>query len=220
MFRDRAEAGRLLAKRLARYANQPGVLILALPRGGVVVGFEIARALQAPLDIFIVRKLGVPGQEELALGAIASGGVRVLNAEIVRLLNISESEIEAIAAQEQRELERRERLYRGERPAPEVRGRTVIVVDDGIATGMTTVAALTALRKQQPARLIVAVPVAPFSTCQELSGQAEEVVCLRTPELFFAISQWYQEFPQTSDEEVRELLDRALGEKSAASREP
>ena len=155
MFRDRAEAGRLLAKRLARYANQPGVLILALPRGGVVVGFEIARALQAPLDIFIVRKLGVPGQEELALGAIASGGVRVLNAEIVRLLNISESEIEAIAAQEQRELERRERLYRGERPAPEVRGRTVIVVDDGIATGMTTVAALTALRKQQPARLIV-----------------------------------------------------------------
>ncbi|MBI3894826.1 MAG: phosphoribosyltransferase [Acidobacteria bacterium] len=216
MFRNRAEAGRLLAKKLAATSNLPDRLILALARGGVPVGFEIAKAISVPLDVFVVRKLGVPGQEELAMGAIASGGVRVLYDEVVQGLGISGSEIERIAAQEQQELERRERLYRHDSPALDVRGRTVILVDDGLATGTTMRAAITALRKQFPARLIVAVPVAPPSTVQELKQEVEDVVCLLMPESFSAISQWYEEFPQTSDEEIRELLERAARERATA----
>ncbi|OFW09666.1 MAG: phosphoribosyl transferase [Acidobacteria bacterium RIFCSPLOWO2_12_FULL_59_11] len=215
-FRNRVEAGRLLAKKLADYANHPAVLVLALPRGGVPVGFEIAQALRAPLEAFVVRKLGVPGQEELAMGAITTGGVRVLNRLVVQTLGISESAIEWVAAKEQQELERRERLYRGCRPAPDILDRTVILVDDGIATGTTMQAAIRALRKQHPARLIVAVPVAPLSTVLEWRADAQEAVCLQTPEAFEAISHWYEDFNQVSDEEVCDLLGRAAPERSAA----
>ena len=215
IFRDRAHAGRELAAKLSHYANQPGVLVLALPRGGVVVAFEVARALNAQLDVFLVRKLGVPGQRELALGAIASGGIRVLNEEVLQALPVSEEMIEHIAAAEQRELERREQVYRGGRPAPEVRGRTIILVDDGIATGSTMRAAVRALRQQQPERVVVATPVAPAEACQELAQEADAVVCLDSPEPFYAISQWYEDFAQTSDDEVRELLERALDARAA-----
>jgi predicted phosphoribosyltransferase len=215
IFRDRAHAGRELAAKLSHYANQPGVLVLALPRGGVVVAFEVARALNAQLDVFLVRKLGVPGQRELALGAIASGGIRVLNEEVLQALPVSEEMIEYIAAAEQRELERREQVYRGGRPAPEVRGRTIILVDDGIATGSTMRAAVRALRQQQPERVVVATPVAPAEACQELAQEADEVVCLDSPEPFYAISQWYEDFAQTSDDEVRDLLERASGARAA-----
>ncbi|HEV8524583.1 MAG TPA: phosphoribosyltransferase, partial [Terriglobales bacterium] len=211
-------AGRELAAKLKHYANQPGVLVLALPRGGVVVGFEVARALNAQLDVFLVRKLGVPGQWELALGAIASGGIRVLNEEVLQVLPVSEEVIENIAAAEQRELERREQAYRGGRPAPEVRGRTVILVDDGIATGSTMLAAVRALRQQQPERIVVATPVAPASACEELAQEADEVVCLACPEPFYAISQWYEDFAQTSDDEVRELLERASSTRGSGGR--
>ena len=208
-FRNRTEAGILLAKSLAAYADRPDVLILALPRGGVPVGFEIAKALHAPLDVVVVRKLGVPGQEELAMGAVATGGMQVLNTLVVRSLGISKREIELVAAKERLELERRERLYRGGRAAPDIRGRTVILVDDGIATGTTMRVAIAAVRRQQPSRLVLAVPVAPLSTCKEMKGAAEELVCLLSPEEFTAISLWYQDFPQTSDEEVCDLLERA-----------
>ena len=216
MFRDRAEAGFLLAKKLTAYANRSDVLILALPRGGVPVGFEIATMLKVSLDVFVVRKLGVPGQEELAMGAITSGGVQVLNNLIVQALGISESQIESVAAEERQELERRERLYRGSRAAPEIRRRTVILVDDGIATGATMRAALSALKKLQPARLIVAVPVAPLSTVLELKAEGEEVVCIRAAEPFHAIGSWYEDFTQISDEEVCRLLERAAHEWSPA----
>ena len=214
-FRNRTEAGILLAKKLTDYADRRDVLVLALPRGGVPVGFEVAKALHAPLDVVIVRKLGTPGQEELAMGTITSGGVRVLNHEVVRALGISESEIDSVAAKEQKELERRERLYRGRRAAPKVCNRTVILVDDGIATGTTIRVAITALKTQNPSRLVVAVPVAPLSTCEELKGEVDEVVCLLSPEEFWAISLWYENFPQTSDEEVCNLLDRVDRERSA-----
>jgi putative phosphoribosyl transferase len=214
MFQDRAEAGRQLAKKLAHYSNRPDVLILALPRGGVPVAFEVAEALKAPLDVFVVRKLGTPGQEELAMGAIASGGVRVLHDEVVRELGISASEIESVTAKEQRELERREVLYRGDRPLPDLHGQTVILVDDGIATGTTMRVAIAALKKQSPTRLVVAVPVAPLSTYEELKREVRDVICLLTPEAFFAISLWYERFPQTSDKEVRDLLERAARERS------
>ncbi len=216
-FRNRTEAGLLLAKKLAAYAGRPDVLVLALPRGGVPVGFEVAKALHAPLDFLIVRKLGTLGQEELAMGAITSGGVQVLNDEVVRALGISEEEIDSVAAKEQKELERRERVYRGRRAAPDVHGRTVILVDDGIATGTTIRVAIAALKTQSPSRLVVAVPVAPFSTCEELREEVDEVVCLLSPKEFWAIGLWYQNFPQTSDEEVCNLLKRADRERSAAA---
>jgi predicted phosphoribosyltransferase len=207
-FRNRTDASRQLAEKLAAYAHRRDVLVLALPRGGVPVGYEVARALGAPLDIFLVRKLGVPGYEELAMGAVATGGVRVLNDEIVRGLGISEHEIDAAAARELQELARRQRLYRGDRPPPDVAGRTVILVDDGLATGATMRAAVAAVRQQQPARIVVAVPTASPDTCEALKAEADDVVCAMTPEPFFAVGHWYEDFTQTTDDEVRELLAR------------
>src|SRR3984893_10196453 len=208
LFRDRREAGRLLAERLAAYANRPDVLVLALPRGGVPVAYEVASALGAPLDVFIVRKLGVPGYEELAMGAVATGGVRVLNDQIVERLGIPDHLIDAVAARELQELSRRERLYRDGRPPPDVRGRTVILVDDGLATGATMHAAIQALRQQNPARIVVAVPTASPETCEEMRTEVDEVICAITPEPFEAVRRWYQDFSQTTDEEVEALLSR------------
>jgi predicted phosphoribosyltransferase len=207
-FRNRTDAGRQLAEKLAAYANRPDVLVLALPRGGVPVAFEVARAFGAPLDVFLVRKLGVPGYEELAMGAVATGGVRVLNDEIVRGLGISEHEIDAVVARELRELSRRDRLYRGDRPPSDVAGRTVILVDDGLATGATMRAAIAAVRQQQPARIVIAVPTASPDTCEALKAEADDVVCAMTPEPFLAVGHWYEDFTQTTDDEVRELLAR------------
>ncbi len=207
-FRNRTDAGRQLAQKLAAYANRPDVLVLGLPRGGVPVAFEVAQALGAPLDVFVVRKLGVPGHEELAMGAVATGGVRVLNDEIVRGLGISDHEIDAVAARQLQELARRERLYRGDRPPPDVAGRTVILVDDGLATGATMRAAVAALRQQQPARIVIAVPTASPDTSAALKAEADDVVCAMTPEPFFAVGHWYEDFTQTTDDEVRELLAR------------
>ena len=207
-FATRREAGKKLARKLSSYANRLDVLVLALPRGGVPVAYEVACALHAPLDVFVVRKLGVPGHEELAMGAIASGGVRVLNEDVMRAMAIPLSVIDAIAGQEQKELERREHLYRGDRPQPNVRGRTVILVDDGLATGSTMRAAALALRKMQPAKLIVAVPVGAPETCDEFRAEVDEVVCAATPVPFIAVGAWYADFSQTSDAEVRELLHR------------
>jgi predicted phosphoribosyltransferase len=215
-FRHRTEAGQILATNLMDYANQSDVLVLALPRGGVAVAFEVAQALNAPMDVFIVRKLGVPGYEELAMGAIATGGVRVLNDEVVQSLRISDKIIDAVAAEEQEELERREQLYRDDRPPPDVRDRTVILVDDGIATGSTMRAAIAALRQQQPDRIIVAVPVAARETVEELREEVDEFVCVLMPEPFQAISLWYEDFSQTTDDEVRELLERSLDGQSVA----
>lgn len=215
-FKNRVEAGQILANRLAEYANQKPI-VLGLPRGCVPVAFEVAMALHAPLDVFVVRKLGVPGQEELAMGAIASGGVRVLNKPVIESLQISDEAIEAEALKERQELERRERLYRGERPELNVHDRTVILVDDGIATGSTIKAAIAALKKQKAGRIVVAVPVAPTSIIEELQEEVDEVVCVSTPEMFFAISVWYDEFPQTSDEDVRELLKKAETKKQAVA---
>jgi putative phosphoribosyl transferase len=209
IYRDRSEAGKHLAAKLANYANRDDVLVLALPRGGVPVAFEVAKALHAPLDIFLVRKLGVPGHEELAMGAIATGGVRVLNQDIVDYLGIPEDVIDAVAADELQELERRERAYRGNRSEPDVRGKTVILVDDGLATGSTMRAAAAALRQQKPERIVVAVPVSAPQTCNEYRMGVDEIVCANTPEPFFGVGQWYQDFSQTTDEEVRELLEQA-----------
>ena len=209
LFRDRTEAGRLLAARLEQYAGKPDVMVLALPRGGVPVAYEVARALPAPMDVFIVRKLGVPGQEELAMGAVATGGVRVLNDQVVKGLGIPEYMIDAVVKWETEELKRRERLYRGDRPPPDVRGKTVILVDDGLATGSTMLAAARALRQQGPARIVVAVPVAAPDTCELLKADVDEVVCAATPEPFYAVGLWYRDFSQTTDEEVRELLARS-----------
>jgi predicted phosphoribosyltransferase len=198
-----------LAQKLENYKNQADVLVLALPRGGVPVAYEVARALNAPLDIFLVRKLGVPGHEEVAMGAIATGGIRLLNEDLIRQLKIPRQMIEAITAKEQQELERRARLYHGDKPAPDVRGRTVIVVDDGLATGSTMKVALAGLRQQQPAKLIAAVPLAPPETCEALYEEADDVVCAETPEPFMAVGAWYQNFEQTTDDEVRDLINRA-----------
>jgi len=209
IFRNRVEAGRQLAAKLTAYADRPDVLVLALPRGGVPVAYEVARALDAPLDVFLVRKLGLPGQEELAMGAIATGGVRVLNEEVVRGLDLPDEVIDEVTTREQQELNRRERMYRGDRPLPDVRGRTVILVDDGLATGSTMRAAVAALRRVQPAHITVAVPVGAPETCAELQDEADEVVCARVPEPFYAVGIWYGDFSQTTDEEVRELLERA-----------
>jgi putative phosphoribosyl transferase len=208
-FRDRYDAGRWLAQKLKIYANRPDVLALALPRGGVPVAYEVARELKAALDVFIVRKLGVPGHEELAMGAIATGGITVLNPEVIEGLRIPPHVIEAVVAKEMEELKRRERLYRGDRPPPQVFDRTVILIDDGLATGATMRAAAQALREQQPACLIIAVPVAAPSTCEALQTEANEVICAVTPEPFYAVGLWYADFSPTTDEEVRELLQRA-----------
>ena len=214
-FRDRRAAGRALATRLMEYAEQPDVVVLALPRGGVPVGYEVALALHAPLDVFLVRKLGTPGQEELAMGAIASGGIRVLNPDVVEGLAISERVIDQIAAAEGLELARRAQVYRDDRPATPVKDRTVILVDDGLATGATMRAALVALRQEQPRRLVAAVPVAPEATCWALGAIADEAVCLDTPEPFYGVGLWYDDFTPTSDEEVRALL-RQSAEHGAA----
>ena len=208
-FHDRVDAGRRLAAELSDYANQPDVLVLGLPRGGVPVAYEVARALNATLDVFLVRKLGLPGYEELAMGAIASGGIRVMNDEVMRMANVSPSMVEAVTEREKRELARREAEYRGNRPQPEIRGRTVILVDDGLATGSTMRAAAEALKQEGPKRLIVAVPVAAPDTCDAFRDQVDEIICAITPEPFHAVGLWYEDFSQTSDEEVRELLRRA-----------
>lgn len=209
VFRDRQDAGVQLATELARYTDAPNVVVLGLPRGGLPVAYEVARALRAPLDVFVVRKLGVPGHRELAMGAIASGGVRVLNPEVVNALSVPAAMIDAVAAQEQKELERQERAYRGDHPWPDLKGRTVIIVDDGLATGSTMRAAVRALREMQPARIVVAAPVAAAETCRSLAKEADEVVCVSTPEGFHAVSLWYEEFSQTTDDEVRYLLKSA-----------
>jgi predicted phosphoribosyltransferase len=205
-FRDRREAGRLLAGKLTGYANRRDVLVLALPRGGVPVAYEVAGALRAPLDLFVVRKLGVPGHEKLAIGALAPDGVRILNQEVVKALDIPEVIIDEVAAQQLEELKRRERLYRGSRPPLDLRGRTVILMDDGLATGATMRAAIRALRQQQPARIVVAVPTASPDTCEALGGEADEVICAMTPRPFLSVGHWYDDFTQTTDEEVRRLL--------------
>lgn len=215
-FRDRTDAGRLLAEKLAAYAHRPDVMVLALPRGGVPVAYEVARALGAPLDVFLVRKLGLPGHEELAMGALASGGVRVLNDQVVRALRIPDYVIDAVAAWENQELARRERLYRGDRPPPDVRGRTVILIDDGLATGATMLAAVKALRQLQPVRIVVAVPTAAPDTCEMLRAEVDEVICAITPEPFHAVGLWYEDFSQTTDEEVRELLAQSANANRAA----
>lgn len=216
-FRDRREAGRILAGQLADYAGRPNVLVLALPRGGVPVAFEVARALDAPLDLFLVRKLGVPGHEELAMGAIATGGVRLLHPELVRRLGIAPEVIDRVAEAEQAELSRRGRAYRGDRPAPDVQGKTVILVDDGLATGASMRAAVAALRQAQPAEVVVAVPIAASETCNEFRDEVDRVVCARTPEPFFAVGMWYQDFSQTTDDEVRDLLRRANSERETGT---
>jgi putative phosphoribosyl transferase len=209
LFADRSHAGRLLARQLDAYAHRDDVIVLALPRGGVPVGYEVARHLHAPLDVFLVRKLGAPGHPELAMGAIATGGVRVLNDAAVYELDIPKSVIDAVAREEERELQRRERAYRGHGESPAIAGKTVILVDDGIATGSTMRAACRALRHQQPAQLIVAAPVAAARTAQSLAGEVDELVILATPREFMAVGQWYENFEQTTDEEVTLLLDQA-----------
>ncbi|HEV7830107.1 MAG TPA: phosphoribosyltransferase, partial [Pseudonocardiaceae bacterium] len=216
LFRDRRDAGRVLAGLLEHYRRRSDVVVLGLARGGVPVAYEIARALGAPLDVFVVRKLGAPGREELAMGAIASGGVVVINDDLVRGLRISPEVIQRVAEQEGRELLRREQAYRGGRPMPDLAGKTVIVVDDGLATGSSMRAAIQALRRHRPAKIVVAVPAAPQSTCQELAGTVDEVVCATTPSPFVAVGRSYWDFTQTTDEEVRDLL-RAAAESAPAS---
>ncbi len=209
LFKDRIDAGQKLAKKLASYVGRKDLIVLALPRGGVPVGFEVAKALNAPLDVFLVRKLGVPGQEELAMGAIASGGVRVLNEDLIRMLSISDKVIDKIAAKEQQELERRERAYRGNRPKLDVSNLTVILVDDGLATGASMRAAVSAIRVQKPAYIIVAVPTAAPDTCKAFEGEVDKIVCATTPQPFYAVGVWYEDFTQTTDEEVYDFLKQA-----------
>ncbi len=206
IFLDRVDAGRRLAKRLEQYGRRKDVLVLGIPRGGVPVAFQVATELGVPLDVFVVRKLGVPSHEELAFGAIATGGVRVLDAQIVQEMGISDQEVERITARQRQELNRRESVYRGGLPPLHPEGKTIILVDDGIATGASTLAAITALRELKPARIVLAAPVAPASTYKRLRGKVEDLVCLHTPEAFFAIGQFYEDFSQVSDEEVTSLL--------------
>src|SRR5688572_13452054 len=211
IFRDRREAGKLLGAELAEYVGRDDVVVLALPRGGVPVAYEVAQALAAPLDVFLVRKLGVPGHEELAMGAIASGGTLVLNEDVVGPLRISAEVIERVMQNEEAELKRRERLYRDDRPPPVVNEKVVILVDDGLATGATMRAAVAALRLHEPKEIIVAVPIAAPETCIELRREADHVICAATPRPFFGVGRWYTDFSQTTDEEVRELLSRSRG---------
>ena len=217
IFDDRMQAGKLLAERLDEYAGRTDVIVLALPRGGVPVGFEVAQALDVPLDILLVRKLGVPGHEEYAMGAIASGGMRVVNQDAVDMLGISDATLDAATQHEMQEITRREKLYRGDKPPPDLHGRTVIVVDDGLATGSTMLAAVRALRDSAAARVVVAVPVGAVETCERLRSEADEVICLRMPEPFRAVGLWYREFPQLADQEVIDLLARA-DERAATSK--
>jgi putative phosphoribosyl transferase len=218
-FEGRKEAGQHLAEQLKEYANRPDVIVLGLPRGGVPVAYEVAQALNAPLDIFLVRKLGVPGHEELAMGAIASGGLRIINPSVVRQLQISEETIDAVASEELRELARREKAYRGDRPEPDVQGKTIIVVDDGLATGASMWAAVAALREGNPKEIVVAVPTASQETCAQFRPYVDDIVCAMTPEPFYAVGLWYHDFSQTTDDEVRELLAQANHEGSAGSTE-
>lgn len=208
-FRNRIDAGRQLAAALAKYANRPDVIVLGLPRGGIPVAAEVARALHVPLDVFVVRKLGVPGHEEYAMGAIASGGVRLLDRRTVAAAGLTPAQVESVTAAERAELERRERSYRGDRPFPDLTGKTVILVDDGLATGASMRAAIEALRQERPARIVVAVPVAAPETCQAFRHVADEIVCAATPEPFYAVGRWYDDFSQTTDQEVHELLASA-----------
>ena len=219
-FRHRLDAGKRLAVRLVRYRNRPDVLVMAIPRGGVPVAYEVAKALAVPLDVIVVRKLGLPGQPELAMGAIASGGVRVLNEDVVRALRIPERTIDSVAALETAELERRERSYRGERPAEDPTGRTVILVDDGLATGSSMQAAIAALRARGAASIVVAVPVGPPSTCLEISRLADELVCLKHPAFFAAVGEWYADFNPTTDDEVRQLLESSHSFRASTAAAP
>ena len=219
IFRDRLDAGKKLASRLTAYANRPDVLVLGLPRGGVPVGYEVARALNAPLDVFVVRKLGVPGQEELAMGAIATGGMVILNDVVIQGLAVPEKIIYGVIAMEEQELERRERLYRGDRPSPNIPGRVVILVDDGLATGSTMKAAVAAISELQPQKVVVAVPVGAASTCREFQIIADEIVCAATPDNFYAVGLWYEDFTPTTDEEVHDLLARANTQDTAGHTE-
>lgn len=216
IFANRTDAGRRVAAKLAGYAGRTDVLVLGIPRGGVPVAFEVARALDAPLDVFLSRKLGAPAQEELAFGALASGGIRVLDEDLIRELNISAAEIDEIAQRVKAELDRRERVYRRGRPALDLTGKTVVVVDDGIATGSSMLAAIKTLRHMRPARLVLAVPVAPASTCRRLREAVDELVCVHAPEHFYAIGQFYEDFSQVADEEVIDLLRRAASERTEA----
>lgn len=219
VFADRRDAGRRLSERLAALAGRPDAVVLALPRGGVPVGYEIANRLGLPLDVLVVRKLGVPGHAELAMGAIASGGIEVIDSRIANALGISREEIDEIAAEERIELERRELAFRGGRAPVDVSGKTAIVVDDGLATGASMLAGLDAIRTRAPARIVVAVPVAPPSTCRSLRSRADEVICLYTPDPMYAVSLAYEDFAQTSDAEVRQLLDAAAREREAPAAE-
>jgi len=207
-FANRTDAGRRLGKELQQYAHRSDVIVLALPRGGVPIGYEVAKALGAPLDVFVVRKIGLPWQEELAMGAVASGGVRVFDRNLIRVAHVSDADVERITNEEERELERRERLYRGDRPFPEVAGKIVILVDDGLATGASMRAAVAALREDKPARIVVAVPVAAPETCDAFRSIADEIICAETPEPFQAVGMWYDDFSQTTDDDVRDLLAR------------
>jgi putative phosphoribosyl transferase len=215
-FRDRRDAGRQLALALRAYAHRSDVIVLALPRGGVPVGFEVAAELGAPLDVFVVRKLGLPWHEELAMGAIASGGVQILNRDLIRIASVTDAQLAHVIATEQAELERRERLYRGDRPFPDLRGKTAILVDDGLATGSTMRAAVEALRLEGPARIVVAVPVAAPEVCDAFRDIADDIVCAETPEPFVGVGRWYANFSQTTDSEVHDLLAHARGGSPAA----
>lgn len=208
-FENREEAGRKLADKLLEYENRNDVIILALPRGGVPVAYEVAKKLEVPMDVFLVRKLGVPGQEELAMGAIASGGIEVLNRDIVQSLGISRSTIDKVAEKEHSELERREKYYRGDRPKPEIKGKHVILIDDGLATGASMKSAVRAVRSWNPVEVIVAVPTSAPDTCELFEHEADKIICLSTPEPFYGVGAWYEDFSQTTDEEVSDLLERA-----------
>jgi predicted phosphoribosyltransferase len=208
-FRDRRDAGRKLAQALSHYADRSDVTIFALPRGGVPVAYEVALALNAPMDVFVVRKLGLPGREELAIGAIGSGGVRVLNDDVIRILNVPQEMVNIVARRELEELQRREHIYRGDRTAPEVRDRTVLLIDDGLATGASMRAAVVGVRAQRPARIVIAVPTAAREVCDAFQFNVDEMVCLTTPEPFYGVSRWYEVFSQVDDEEVRALLEEA-----------